>query len=196
MKTIFSKVMQVGRATVFTVGLAVVLAVMLGVATTAIAATPGDPFRLGKGNVIKKLTKLVGQGKDPRLVVQNKGNGAALRLLVKPGKSPMTVNSDTKVANLNADSLDGEDSTEFLSSGNFYQKNEIRNGSLNGVNVGQISCNSGDQMLSGGYGLLAGSGHVFTSQPLLSGAATGGWSVAWTGDTQITMAVHCADLTP
>ena len=107
MKTVFSKVMWAGRATVFTVGLAVVLAVMLGVATTAIAAAPGDPFRLGKANPINKLTKLVGKGEAPRLVVQNRGNGVGLRLLVKPGKPPMTVNSGAKVNRLNADQIDG-----------------------------------------------------------------------------------------
>jgi hypothetical protein len=66
MKTIFSQVMQVGRATVFIVGVAVVLAVMLGVSTTALAATPGDPDRpvvVGQPpNPTNKSAKLVGQG--------------------------------------------------------------------------------------------------------------------------------------
>ena len=34
---------------------------------------------------------------DPGLVVQNKRDGVALRPLVKPGESPMAVNSDVKV---------------------------------------------------------------------------------------------------
>lgn len=51
-KIIFGKVMWAGRATVFAVGLAVILAVVLGVATATLAAVPGDPFRLGKGNTI------------------------------------------------------------------------------------------------------------------------------------------------
>jgi hypothetical protein len=37
-----SKVMWVGRATVFMVGLAVILALVLGVATTALGATEGN----------------------------------------------------------------------------------------------------------------------------------------------------------
>ena len=39
MKAIASKVMWVGRATVFLVGLSVILAVVLGVAATALAGT-------------------------------------------------------------------------------------------------------------------------------------------------------------
>lgn len=52
-KLIVGKVMWVGRATVFTIGLAVTLALMLGVATTALAAVPGDPFKLGKINAVR-----------------------------------------------------------------------------------------------------------------------------------------------
>jgi hypothetical protein len=38
----------------------------------------------------------------------------ALKLTVKPGKAPFNVNSGTKVANLNADKLDGIDSTALI----------------------------------------------------------------------------------
>ena len=40
-RSAFSKVMWVGRATVFLVGLAVVLALVFGAATTALGATGG-----------------------------------------------------------------------------------------------------------------------------------------------------------
>lgn len=113
-KTIFGKVTWIGRATVFTVGLAVVLALMLGVATTAIAAAPGDPFRLGKGNVVKKLTILKSNAKSATLRLVNERSGSALDLRVKPGKPPMKVNSGGKVNRLNADRLDGRDSDQIL----------------------------------------------------------------------------------
>ncbi len=71
LKTIFSKVMWVGRATVFTVGLAVTLALMLGVATAALAAVPGDPFKLGRSNAINRLTALVGGVDSALLRVDN-----------------------------------------------------------------------------------------------------------------------------
>lgn len=193
MKTVFSKAVWAARAAVFTVGLAVALALILGAATAAIAAVPGDPFRLGKVNPINKWTKLVGQGQTPRLILQNNGSGVALRLLVKPGKPPMSVNSDTKVANLNADQLDGKNSTEFLSNGNHYRKVELRTGGLNDINYGHLFCNAGDKVLSGGYSLLSENGHVFGSEPAL---LANGWRVTWTGDVQIRMVVVCADLTP
>ena len=48
-RSVLGKVMWVGRATVFLVGLAVILALVFGVATSAFAALskPGDPFKLG-----------------------------------------------------------------------------------------------------------------------------------------------------
>jgi hypothetical protein len=61
MTTIARKVMWVGKATVFTVGPIVTLALILGVGTTALAAVPGDPFELGETNTINNaLTKLAG----------------------------------------------------------------------------------------------------------------------------------------
>ena len=48
-RTIFSKVMWVGRVTVFLVGLAVILALTVGLASTALAGTGiGTRFDLGK----------------------------------------------------------------------------------------------------------------------------------------------------
>jgi|GEM_PF-1006510 hypothetical protein len=96
-----SKVMWMGRATVFTVGLAVILALVFGVATTAMGAN-GKPFLLGKSNVATMVSELV-----------NNGAGPALSLKVGQGQPPLAVNSSAKVADLNADQIDGLDSTEF-----------------------------------------------------------------------------------
>jgi hypothetical protein len=89
-----SKVMWVGRATVFVVGLAVILALVLGVATAALGAN-GDVFRVGRSNFASAVS-----------VLDKSGAGPALRLLVDSGP-PLAVNSSTKVANLNADKVDG-----------------------------------------------------------------------------------------
>jgi hypothetical protein len=58
-RSVFGKVMWVGRATVFLVGLAVILALVFGVATAAFAALskPGDPFKLGVVNEINRLRR-------------------------------------------------------------------------------------------------------------------------------------------
>jgi len=123
-----SKVMWVGRATVFMVGLAVILALVFGVATSAMGAN-GKPFLLGRQNVASAISTLVKQGPGP-----------ALSLKVRAGQPPMAVNSSARVTNLNAatagradsaaradsatnaqnaadaDKLDGKDSTEFAPS--------------------------------------------------------------------------------
>jgi hypothetical protein len=100
-----SKVMWVGRATVFLVGLAVILALVFGVATTALGAN-GQPFFLGKRNVASAISTLVKQGAGP-----------ALRLQVGAGQPPLAVDSSGKVANLNADQLDGKSDTDFYAAG-------------------------------------------------------------------------------
>ncbi len=108
-----SKVMWVGRATVFMVGLAVILALLFGVASMAFAAN-GDAWLLGRSNVATAMTSLGGQlgvnGPMVRIANNNAGaNDTALDLRVQAGEAPMTVNRSTKVTNLNADLLDGKD---------------------------------------------------------------------------------------
>lgn len=111
------KIVWVGRATVFLVGLSVILAVVLGVATMAFAAN-GDALRLGRGNVATAVTRLGGvAGVDgPMLRITNNNpdtNDTALDLMVQSGEPPMTVNSSARVTNLNADQLDGKDEGQF-----------------------------------------------------------------------------------
>lgn len=69
-----------------------VAAALVLVATPVAFAANGKPFILGKRNVASAVTTLVKQGPGP-----------ALKLLVRPGQLPMTVNSKDKVANFNAD---------------------------------------------------------------------------------------------
>ncbi len=116
-RTMIGKVMWIGRATVFTIGLAVTLALMLGVATAALAAVPGDPFRLGQLNAVNTLTRLAGSTNNAMLRINNASagpNATALDLQVAPGRPPMTVNSAIEVQGLNVDSLDGKNSNDFL----------------------------------------------------------------------------------
>ncbi|HET7270018.1 MAG TPA: hypothetical protein VFI90_02920 [Rubrobacter sp.] len=116
-KVKLSGVLRAVRKTALVLGLAMTLALVLGITSTALAAVPGDPFHLGKVNAINALTSLVGSVNNAMLKVDNNSTGTsatALDLQVEPGKAPMKVNSQTKVANLNADRLDGKDSGEFL----------------------------------------------------------------------------------
>ena len=114
-KAFFGKVMWVGRATTFCVGLAVVLALVLGAGTTALAAVPGDPFKLGRLNTVDRATALVGRVTGPLFRVDNNGGGPALALEANTGAPPLTVNASAgKAPNLDADRLDGKDASAFL----------------------------------------------------------------------------------
>lgn len=148
-----SKVMWVGRATVFMVGLSVILALVFGVATSALGAN-GKPFLLGKSNAATLVSTLV-----------KKSAGPALSLKVGSGP-PLAVNSSGKVANLNADTLDGKDSTQFLTSSNIYQRDTFIDGYTG--QSGFLSCDAGDIALGGAYMMNRSSGYTITSYGLSS----------------------------
>src|SRR5215217_5185923 len=130
LRTTVSKVMWVGRATVFLVGLAVIVAVVLGVATAALAGTGvGDTFNLGNLNTVNQISRLVGSTENPMLRVANNSagtNATALDLKVEPGHAPMKVDSSTKVANLNADNVDGQEAATLLPGGELPSGRTLR----------------------------------------------------------------------
>jgi len=77
-------------------------------ATTALAAV--HVFNLEASNTAAAKTSVTGSFNDKLLQLTNNSAGAnatALGLSVAAGKAPLTVSSNTKVANLNADMVDG-----------------------------------------------------------------------------------------
>ena len=98
LRNVAGKVLWVGKATVFLVGLSVIVALIFGVASMALGAN-GKPFLLGKKNVATAVSTLVKKGAEP-----------ARTLKVASGP-PLAVNSSETVTNLNADKLDGQDVT-------------------------------------------------------------------------------------
>ena len=94
-------------------GAALTLALVFGGATVALAAVPGDPFRLGRVNFVNNaITTLVGtKSRGPMLVVDNNSavvGSRALDLRVAPGRAPIVASPGAgKAPNLNADRLDG-----------------------------------------------------------------------------------------
>jgi hypothetical protein len=112
------KLTWMARATTTVVGLAIMLALVLGGATTALAGTGvGATFNLGKVNSVNAISKLVGSVGGSSLTIDNNStdaNATALDLQVEPGKPPMRVNSSTEVQGLNADQLNGKSANEFL----------------------------------------------------------------------------------
>jgi hypothetical protein len=94
------------------------LALFVALGGTTYAATGGN-FILGKSNSAGSTTSLSAPiaGKALQLTNTSTGTGAtALGLNVASGHPPFTVNSGTRVANLNSDRLDGINSTGFLRS--------------------------------------------------------------------------------
>jgi hypothetical protein len=164
MKTI-AKMLRRRKATL----LAVVVALTLLGGSTALAGTGvGGVFNLGKTNTVNAITKLVGGVPGAGLVIDNNSTdpaATALNLQVEPGKAPMKVNSNTRVANLNAASagqadsaenaananaLNGKPSTAFLGS-SLYENSASFTGIANGYDITVVHCDFPDKALSGGY---------------------------------------------
>jgi hypothetical protein len=101
-------------------GLALLLALIFGVASAALSATGGN-FVLGKANEATTVTRLTASIVGPALTLVNQSTDAAataLNLNVASGKAPLRVNAAAGTAtNLSADELDGKDSSEFYAQG-------------------------------------------------------------------------------
>ena len=156
-RTVASKVMWVGRATVFLVGLSVIGALVLGVATAALGAN-GDFFKVGRDNFASAVS-----------VLDKSGAGPALRLLVDSGP-PLAVNSSARVANLNADKLDGKDSSGLVPKKTYTK---VVSADLAGNLTATItaSCDAGDLLLSGGHANISTDDRIITEGPVESSNA-------------------------
>jgi hypothetical protein len=94
------------------------LALFIALGGTTYAATGGN-FILGQSNSASSKTSLSAPISNKALQLTNTSTGTgatALGLNVASGHPPFTVNSAAKVANLNAEKLDGKDSTELTTS--------------------------------------------------------------------------------
>ena len=141
-RSTLSKVVSLGRAMVLAVGLATMMAALLAVASMAFAGN-GDPWILGQLNSATAITRLAGGGgvDGPMLRVTNNDAGSddtALDLNVQSGEPPMTVDSQQKVTDLNADRLDGMNSSAFAS----YERTVIVNPVGSNAQNGQALLNA------------------------------------------------------
>lgn len=155
LRSTVSKVMWVGRATVFLVGLAVILALALGVASIALGAN-GNPLILGRGNAATRVTALT-----------NQGQGAALNLKVRPGQPPLAVNSSTQVLGLNADQLDNKTASQFMASSVYRTEAPTDTGTVlgDGSEIKTMSCDPGDTVLAGGPASVAAGSKILDNFP-------------------------------
>jgi hypothetical protein len=162
-KSIFKKVVWLGRAITFCVGLAVVLALTVGVVSAALAGTGvGARFDLGRTNTVSAVSKLVGSVAGPSLLIDNNSTNSAataLELQVETGKVPMKVNSGAKVANLNADKLDGMDAGQLQGFRTLrISTTDVTSnaGTAGTTDFGIVSCQPEEQAISGGAELRQG----------------------------------------
>ena len=116
-RSALSKLLWMARATSTVVGLAIMLALVLGVASAGLGATGGN-FILGNANSAGAVTKLTASIAGPALQLVNQSTASAataLSLNVASGKPPLKVNASAgKATNLNADRLDGLNSTRLV----------------------------------------------------------------------------------
>jgi hypothetical protein len=204
MKTILRALHSRGKYTL----LAVVTALTLVTASAAFAGSGiGGVFNLGVSNSVNAITALTGSVAGPSLRATNNSTNAgatALNLQVATGKPPMTVNSGTKVTNLNADRVDGKDG--FMDD-TTYQVSKSFTGTANTYFSTNLSCDAQDKVLSGGYFLLDGrtsnvtfegaSGNTYGFE-VLSGASAESGSISalcadQDGDGPGTAAANVAD---
>jgi hypothetical protein len=197
---IFSRVVWFGRATTFVVGLAVILALVAGVASTALAGTGvRAAFNVGKTNTVNAVSKLVGSVAGPSLVVDNNSTNSAataLDLHVEAGKAPMKVNSGTKVANLNADKLDGMDAGQLQEFSTIRVSTDDYRATANSSITQVASCQAGEQVISGGVELINGDvTKIFYltpgGAPILDQAGKiTGWKVSWVAQVDSLVRVY------
>ncbi len=151
-----SKVMWVGRTVSMAIGLALVLALLFGVATMALAAVPGDPLKLGQLNTINALTRLVGSRAGGTMLLIDNNSAApgsrALHLGAEAGRAPLAVDAKAGTAlNLSADELDGKDSSAFMPLSLYSVGSGIVQGQANTYSEAFARCDSGDEAIGGNY---------------------------------------------
>lgn len=130
-------------------------------------AATGGTFILGHKNKADKTTKLTASGKKgPALQLKSTGGKSAASFKVNGGVAPFTVNSGQRVRNLNADRLDGLNSSELQRR---VQPCDFRGAAIQQVNTdGSVDCVS-TWNLSGNSGTTPGIDFLGTTddQPLV-----------------------------
>ena len=202
-RRVVAVVARVGQGAAFLLGLAVLGGLVLGPASFGLAAV-GDPLTLGKANNAgKELTALIADLADPVLRLSNQGGGPALELKVAAGKPPLKVGSDARVANLDADKLDGQDATGFVRPGT--KTYTLANGAATGPGPANPtasntrSCDDGDRVLTGGVTGVSDNGEIVASAGFVN-AFSEGWTVTvkriGNANATIDFRVVCLDFAP
>jgi hypothetical protein len=164
------------------------------VASGALAGSGiGGVFNLGVTNSVNRTSVLVGKTTGSMLRVRNNGTGPAAAFQVAAGKAPFGVNSNVKVKNLNADLLDGIDSTGFYAAGSKVVDSAHADNADQATNASNASnanhaTNADDLggVPASGYQQSCSHGSVFAFAPV---AAAGNFSNTF---TQLSNAFNCS----
>jgi hypothetical protein len=157
--------MRMSKTTTFAAG--AIFALVVGSGTAA--AANGYKLVIGHTNYASKATTL------------SNSKGTALSLKSKRGTAPLAVSSTTKVSRLNADTVDGVDSSALARTGGRTGSFDVTGTSVDSDQNGQMdsivataTCPSGTQMTGGGATDETTSGYLVSSAPAASGE---GWTV-------------------
>jgi hypothetical protein len=174
-------------------GLAGGALVIAFLATTSVLAGNGvgGVFNLGQVNTVNGKTELEGStGTSPLFRVDQQGSAIPVEIQGPGAKPPLKVNSAAKVVNLNADRLDGIDSTMFPRA----YRNTIAQ-LVNGSQVVTKNCEPDDAVIGGGFTDVANATSVTAAIVESGGKSVYRLSVD-TGAAPDVIDIHwlCADL--
>jgi len=105
------------RSSLFRLVVGAVMLLLFSTGAVFAGSGVGGAFNLGVINTVNKVTALKGATTTALMRVTNDGAGAALSLQVKnPGTAPILLDAEStgRVQFLNADMIDGKDSSQFV----------------------------------------------------------------------------------
>jgi hypothetical protein len=145
------------------------------------AAATGYKFVVGRSNSATTVSKLTNS------------RGPALSLRSKSGTPSLVVGSRTKVTNLNADTVDGVDSTRLaLTAGRTGKVRGLATDLGDGAFVASATCPSGTLLTGGGVMDNTSTGITYMSAPDVDRAST--WVVGVSVDTTATVPDSAEDV--
>ena len=156
LRKVAARVAWVGRTASMVFGLALVLALVFGTLSVAVAHTgSAGLFHLNHSNTANAVSKLVGSTAGTLLKVDQNGAGTALNLEVNLDKPPLVTSPGSGTAtNFSADRLDRYDESAFFNANHFNAStylvdNEHTIPSGHGVGV-STGCDDGDIAVGAG----------------------------------------------
>jgi hypothetical protein len=132
----------------------------LVVASSAVALAGtgvGGVFNLGQTNTVNKTSRLTGSSSTAMLRVDNTGAGPAARFNTSATSPPFAVASHAKVSGLNADLLDGNDASAFLTT----TGTAANSAQLNGLAASAYQLHSAIHLVQGSATAVSAGGDGF-----------------------------------